>query len=382
MTDQLTASVVRIFAADGRTAVGSGFLVSPKYVFTCTQVTAQAIGIAADTAEAPLGDVFLDFPLVSAGTILTARVVRWRPEGGEDITVLELASAPPPAVTPAFLAVVVDLWQHLFQVFGFPSRHPEGVWIGGAFRERQPNGWVQLKETREAHVRLGSGFRGSPVWDEQERGIVGIVIVPGEASHASNAFAIPAETLFKVWPEANRQIINDLTVYLEMLAHRFSRVPEYFPSHLNIDQIHQAIWVNQCPPRRRWQEQTQSRELTPWTGNCAEAEPLSRWQALEVDPQSWVKPGAAEWTKVRLTLKRAVLLGVPGSGKSWLLQDEARRVARGQLSPLHAHAHAPRALVGPPHLRLGAGAEGPLRGAGASRGPLRPLLHPPHRRAL
>jgi HEAT repeat protein len=328
--------------------------------FDCTQVTAQALGIAPVTAAAPLDDVFLDFPLVSAGTILTARVVRWRPEGGEDITVLELASAPPPAVMPAFLVVAVDPWQHQFQVFGFPRTHPEGIWVGGAFREKQPNGWVELKETRAAHVRLSSAFRGSPVWDEQESGIIGMVIVPEEASHASSAFAIPAETLFKVWPEANRQITNELTVYLELLAHRFSRVPEYFPSHLTIDQIHQAIRVNQCPPRRRWQEQAQSRELTPWTGNCSEAEPLSRWQALEVDAQAWGKQGAAEWNKVRLTLKRAVLLGVPGSGKSWLLHDEARRVAREQLALLQARTHVPGALVVPIYLRLGAVAEEPL----------------------
>src|SRR5260370_38594287 len=120
MTDQLTASVVRIFAVDGRRAVGSGFLVSPKYVFTCTQVMAQALGIAPDTAAAPLGDVFLDFPLVSAGTLLTARVVRWRPEGGEDLTVLELASAPPPAVTPAFLGVAGVLWPQSFPLRRIP----------------------------------------------------------------------------------------------------------------------------------------------------------------------------------------------------------------------------------------------------------------------
>jgi hypothetical protein len=232
-------------------------------VFTCTQVTAQALGIAPDTAEAPLGDVFLDFPLVSAGTILTARVVRWRPEGGEDITVLELASALPPAVTPVFLVVAVDLWQHLFQVCGFPRTHPEGVWVGGAFREKQPNDWVRLTETRAAPVRLSSAFRGSPVWDEQENGIVGMVIVPEAASPASNAFAIPAETLFKVWPEANRQITDELTVYLELLAHRFSRVPEYFPSHLNIDQIHQAMRVNRCLPRRRGQELARKRSRSP-----------------------------------------------------------------------------------------------------------------------
>src|SRR5258708_22029247 len=374
MIDQLTASVVRIFATDGRRAVGSGFLVSPKYVFTCTQVAAQALGIAPDTAAAPLGDVFLDFPLVSAGTTLTARVVRWRPEGGEDVTVLELASAPPPAVKPAFLIVAVDLWQHLFQVCGFPRTHPEGVWVGGAFREKQPNDWVRLTETRAAPVRLSSAFRGSPVWDEQENGIIGMLIVPEEASSASSAFAMPAEALLKVWPEANRQITNELTVYLELLAHRFSQVPEYFPAHLNIDQIQQAMRVNRCLPRRRWQEQAQSRELTPWTGTCAEAEPLSRWQALDVDPPSWVKPGAAEWNKLRLTLKRAVLLGVPGSGKSWLLQDEARRVAREQLALLQARAYAPGALVGPIYLRLGAVAEGLLSGdVGVSEGTVHPL---------
>src|SRR5260370_9567068 len=171
MIDQLTASVVRIFATDGRGAVGSGFLVSPKYVFTCTQVAAQALGIAPDTAAAPLGDVFLDFPLVSAGTTLTARVVRWRPEGGEDVTVLELASAPPPAVKPAFLVVAVVPWQHSFQVCGFPSRHPEGVWGGGAFREKQPKRWVRLKETTAAHIRLSSAFPGKAVWEHKATGV-------------------------------------------------------------------------------------------------------------------------------------------------------------------------------------------------------------------
>src|SRR5258708_24060884 len=150
MTDQLTASVVRIFAADGRTAVGSGFLVSPKHVFTGTQVTAQALGIAPVTAAAPLDDVFLDFPLVSAGTILTARVVRWRPEGGEDVTVLELASAPPPAVKPAFLIVAVDLLHHRFQVCGFPRTPPEGLCVGGAFRGKQPHDWGLPAEPRVA----------------------------------------------------------------------------------------------------------------------------------------------------------------------------------------------------------------------------------------
>jgi hypothetical protein len=129
MTDQLTASVVRIFAADGRRVVGSGFLVSPKYVFTCTQVTAQALGVALDTAAAPLGDVFLDFPLVSAGTILAARVVRWRPEGGEDLTVLELASAPP-AVTPAFLVVRWIYGSTVSRSAAFPADTQRGYGSG------------------------------------------------------------------------------------------------------------------------------------------------------------------------------------------------------------------------------------------------------------
>ncbi|HYE65090.1 MAG TPA: SIR2 family protein [Pyrinomonadaceae bacterium] len=103
MTNQLTFSIVRILAANGK-VTGGGFLVGEKRVLTCADMVAQALGIAPDVEAIPAGEVGLDFPFIAPGRTVKAKVVFWQPAkpgaaasptGGENIAVLELERTSP-----------------------------------------------------------------------------------------------------------------------------------------------------------------------------------------------------------------------------------------------------------------------------------------------
>ena len=78
MAIPLESSVVRIYSNSGK-VVGAGFLVSQKYILTCAHVVADALGIARNTAEMPNAEIRLDFPLLAAKQLFTAKIVFWRP---------------------------------------------------------------------------------------------------------------------------------------------------------------------------------------------------------------------------------------------------------------------------------------------------------------
>jgi hypothetical protein len=92
-SNKVKLAQVRIYATDGQTVVGSGFLVKGREVLTCAHVVTLALGQPDDTPKPPSDQVSLDFPFLGPGQHLTARVARWHPQ--DDIAVLELESARP-----------------------------------------------------------------------------------------------------------------------------------------------------------------------------------------------------------------------------------------------------------------------------------------------
>ena len=128
MTEQLTASIVRILDVGGAIA-GAGFLVSEEHVLTCAHVVARALGLPDDTLKAPQVGVGLDFPLVAPEHVLTAHVILWQPES--DVAGLELDGDPPAGARAVCLVTADDLWGHPFRAFGFPAGHDDGVWASG-----------------------------------------------------------------------------------------------------------------------------------------------------------------------------------------------------------------------------------------------------------
>ncbi len=162
MQTSLEASIVRIHTADGR-VVGAGFLVGERHILTCAHVVTEAIGLADDTPEKPQAPVSLDFPRVAPGKLLTARVELWRSpraDGGDDLAGLELMDDPPHGSRAVPLAIVEDLWDHSFFMFGFPMGLDDGVWATGRLLGRQATKWVQIEVVGETGI--GKGFSGTP----------------------------------------------------------------------------------------------------------------------------------------------------------------------------------------------------------------------------
>lgn len=202
-----------------------GFLIDERRVLTCAHVVTSALGIPDDTPELPTEKIHLDFPLIAPGETFTARVVFWPPvqshssnesEHEEDIAGLELEMNSPleggkggvllPAdAQPVNLVLTEDLWNHKFRAFGFPDSQKDGVWASGVLRGRQTDDWVQIEDVKHTGYFIEPGFSGGPVWDEQLKGVVGMVVAADTQPDVRAAFIIPTEVLISTWPELSEQ---------------------------------------------------------------------------------------------------------------------------------------------------------------------------------
>ncbi|GAB4194739.1 MAG: hypothetical protein Fur006_40720 [Coleofasciculaceae cyanobacterium] len=211
MAAPLESSVVRIYSKSGK-VVGAGFLVSSKYVITCAHVVTDALGIPRTTQEQPDVVINLDFPLLAAKQLLTAKLIFWRPlnpnEQFEDIAGLELETALPDTARPAQLVTSDDLWGHSFRVLGFPAGQSNGVSASGVLRGRNANGWVHIEDVKETGYRLEPGFSGAPVWDEELQGVAGMAVAAEmNRPEVKAAFIIPTSLLVIAWSVLGEQAI-------------------------------------------------------------------------------------------------------------------------------------------------------------------------------
>ena len=220
------ASIVRIYDNYGG-VVGAGFLGSQKYVLTCAHVIAEALGISDNTPKAPTTPISLDFPLVAPGEILTAGVVFWKPVSStelvEDIAGLEISedSQLPSKVQPAPLINSENVRNHSALIFGFP--HPEGVYASGILIDKTTK-WLQMEDVKVPGYKIESGFSGAPVWDEELRGVVGMVVATEKRRENTKvAFLISVQTLKQAWTQLD-SILTTLQPKLQLTPSQRSRL--------------------------------------------------------------------------------------------------------------------------------------------------------------
>jgi S1-C subfamily serine protease len=207
-------SIIRLFYQE-KLAVGIGFLVSEQYAVTCAHVVAQALQIPSTTPTIPEGEIKVDFPLLNSTDKFSATVVCWHPESVldsdeaiEDIAVLKLERLPP-SVQPTCLILSENLANSPFKVFGCPAGVPFGVWATGILSEPNAKQWVQIEDTKVTGYAIEAGFSGSPVWDEQLQGVVGMVVAADrKREKAKVAFMIPMQTLVKAWQNLESIVIR------------------------------------------------------------------------------------------------------------------------------------------------------------------------------
>jgi len=194
------SAIARIYY-NGDVVVGAGFLITEHHLLTCAHVVVAALGKYTTAAELPLEWLELDFPLIAPGQKIRAKVKSWKPVQFEsdyslgeveDIAVLQLESPPPKGCQAVRLVVSKDLWQHAFQIFGFPSSRPNGIWASGVMRDQTTNGWIQMEDIKAQGYSVEPGFSGAPVWDEYLEGVAGMAVAyEKKREEAKAAFMIP-----------------------------------------------------------------------------------------------------------------------------------------------------------------------------------------------
>jgi len=200
MTQPLEGSIVRIGKEDG-SIVGLGFLIDNKTILTCAHVISEALGVV-DSPRMPESCIHLDFPLLNPGKtpkILRAHIISWSPESEDDIAGLELDNQLPEGAQSIILTNGYgdDLWGHGFRAFGFPASFDNGVWASGVLRAETANGWMHIEDTKGPGHRVEPGFSGSPIWDDELKAVIGMVVAAETEYGNKVAFIIPAKILIK-----------------------------------------------------------------------------------------------------------------------------------------------------------------------------------------
>ena len=263
-----------------------------------------------------------------------------------------------------------------------PSRHVNGRSAGGAaaygwwhaFRERQPDPGVAVLAVVERDKEGGDDpprFRLKSVegLDEKIQALtdfratgrtIDTIVKAGREEPIHGSPRIVSALEVSADPEhgllARRSsLVEDLLSYLDRLSDWAAELPAYFPDHLRLpggfDRIRQRVQVIQ--DRRVWERWwAEQRERLRASGQDPEAMAYDPTRARpehesgndvgrgETRGPTLPPPDTVFWDdNAAARFRRAVILGDPGFGKSWLLRHEARRVARFAAERLRDHDH-------------------------------------------
>ncbi len=165
---------------------GMGLYLEDGYMITCAH-------ILKNKGE----NNYVDFPLffdskekIKVSTILELS------DKYEDIAILRLVDATtnkvPNNPKDVLLKTSLDYWGHNFRVFGGTQKNPSGDWVHGNLRGLNANGWLQA-ESKVSSISVDKGFSGSPVWDDNVNGIIGLVAEKYDNNNLS--FIIPNQRI-------------------------------------------------------------------------------------------------------------------------------------------------------------------------------------------
>jgi V8-like Glu-specific endopeptidase/energy-coupling factor transporter ATP-binding protein EcfA2 len=237
---------VRILIDDKspRKPIGAGFLISPNLVITCAHVVTEALNIADNTIEKPTQTLFLDFSFVEQQPLKTAKVESWYPIKNdsrigdiEDLALLRLSenvTIPPLSLVP--LSTYLNRTVHLI---GFPKSKDEGIYLPASLRENTGEGRVQI-DTDQGRGNIAGGFSGSPVYDIQENGVVGIVVSIDSYDGNVLGYMIPVTTIIKAFPQLD-ELSRSLNPYKNLLAFTEDDVEFFFGREQAIEEIYAEV---------------------------------------------------------------------------------------------------------------------------------------------
>src|SRR5579884_840326 len=134
-----------------------------------------------------------------------------------------------------------------------------------------------------------------------------------------------------------KDIRKELKQYLDKFIKALSSLPAFFPAHTSFSGMHQPLYVRPYQP-----PSISPPEYLPLLTEAEAAEHAFDEQWIAQSPWWSEEEGGASrqpvlpWATMHHLIKRAIILGHSGCGKSWLLKDEGLYVARMQQASLEA----------------------------------------------
>ncbi|HMM99687.1 MAG TPA: serine protease [Anaerolineales bacterium] len=199
----LQRSLARIFRSskDSFQTCGAGVVVSKSHVLTCTHVAMTALGLS--EMKITEETISLDFPFSNLKRKVTARISMWNSE--TDLAVLKIIENLPRDITPATFSIADNLWEHNIQMFGFPAGYSDGTWAQGQLRGSNVSGWVEIVDSQLTGYYVQPGFSGGPVWDNNLKYFVGIIVASESKASLRTSYLIPTNKILEKW----KKLITD-----------------------------------------------------------------------------------------------------------------------------------------------------------------------------
>lgn len=203
MAETFDHAIVQFLTANGNRAVGTGFVISPRHILTCTHVLASVLGVDNRIPLAVGTTVVASLPLNPVLSTLTCKVLRSYPcvdlpdlNTIEDISILEVSDAV--VLSYPALKVLPDSGHHhhSFRTYGFNRQN--GSWFRGYCAGVVAEGWIQLQVDNAGDENL-NGLSGAPVWDEQENAVTGMLVAKQRGNLKS--YMIPVSRLLRAGAE-------------------------------------------------------------------------------------------------------------------------------------------------------------------------------------
>lgn len=198
--------------------VGAGLLITPRHILTCAHVVRPG-----RSRTPPTEPVHVRFQFTPEHDPLPATVVPggWHPDTGDDIAdiaVLELGAPAPEGAAPAPLRTTdPGTWGHRFRAYGYPDEHRRhGVPVRGEIIGDAGVEWLQVEASPLTGYGLEKGFSGSPVWDVNTQGVVGMMVARDQVTAVDRrtAYAVRVETLTRYWPDLGPYVKDATTAEL------------------------------------------------------------------------------------------------------------------------------------------------------------------------
>ena len=194
--------IARIVAGDR--VIGSAFSVGDGLVVTAAHVLTGIDRMVERSIMRLPRDVTVRFPLSSSTEEWHADLVAFvgpGPGQDDDVAVLRLHGDPSDSLgtPPPLLDEPVE--GHRCRIYGFPQGFQNGVWATGSVVGENADGLWQI-----AADGVRAGFSGSPVWDDDDGGVVGMLVAHARDENVS--FMLPTATFAKLVGEARAAAVS------------------------------------------------------------------------------------------------------------------------------------------------------------------------------